>query len=402
MSRLKLAALAAMALAAPAMARDSGVPIQSGISHGVAWKAESRIVGQTSTGTVATGGNPIYLAQMPKYRGVVGLTMEYANGDIFVCSGSLLSDRRSVLTAGHCVSEGYGSAGPDKVTAFFYDGNATDPVYYANYLFGEPAPGITQVDVSDVFVNQGYTGEVIDQNDIAVLRLSELAPAFANSYELYEGDDLTGLGYNIAGYGGRSDAGGTVGANLGTGRLRQGDNRYDYALGDADFNGLFVNTDPNDPSCGPDDNFFCGSADIEYSFVSDFDNGFLKNDTSCLVAIALGGTAFNSKYCDQGVGATEVSSAGGDSGGPQFINGKIASVTSYGLSFGEFFGDYDDELNSSFGEFNGFVPTFIHRDFINDLLLPVPEPATWAQMLIGFGVVGFAARRRRRVAIVAA
>jgi len=32
----------------------------------------------------------------------------------------------------------------------------------------------------------------------------------------------------------------------------------------------------------------------------------------------------------------------------------------------------------------------------------VPEPATWAMMITGFGLVGFAARRRRRVAFSAA
>jgi len=44
--------------------------------------------------------------------------------------------------------------------------------------------------------------------------------------------------------------------------------------------------------------------------------------------------------------------------------------------------------------------------FIGDQVDPptgvVPEPATWAMMITGFGLVGFAARRRRRVAFSAA
>jgi hypothetical protein len=30
---------------------------------------------------------------------------------------------------------------------------------------------------------------------------------------------------------------------------------------------------------------------------------------------------------------------------------------------------------------------------------PVPEPATWAMMIGGFGLLGAAARRRRRIAV---
>ncbi|WP_294393112.1 trypsin-like serine protease [uncultured Sphingomonas sp.] len=366
----------------------------SGTAHGISWTASSRIVGQTSTATIVGGGDPAYLAQTPFYRGVVGLVMEYDDGSAFVCSGSLMNDRRSILTAGHCVSGGYGTKGPQKVSAFFYDGNASDPVYYADYLGGQPVQGITQVGISKVIVNPKYTGEVIDQNDIAVLRLSQMAPTFATSYGIYTGKDLTGLDYNVAGYGGRSDVGGAVGDNLGTGRLRQGDNRYDYRLGDKDLNNFFTEYDPNDPNCSPGQNVFCGTADIDYSYVSDFDNGFLRNDTGCLVALAAAGTRFDPKFCDQGVGKTEVSIAGGDSGGPGFVDGLVASVNSYGLSFGEFYGDTDDELNSSWGEFNGFVPTFIHKDFIQSAM--VPETGTWTQLVLGFGLLGGAMRGRRR------
>ncbi|MFN7399454.1 MAG: PEPxxWA-CTERM sorting domain-containing protein, partial [Sandaracinobacter sp.] len=31
-----------------------------------------------------------------------------------------------------------------------------------------------------------------------------------------------------------------------------------------------------------------------------------------------------------------------------------------------------------------------------------PEPATWAMMIVGFGLVGFATRRRERLARVSA
>ena len=107
--------------------------------------------------------------------------------------------------------------------------------------------------------------------------------------------------------------------------------------------------------------------------------------------MAPGGT---DKYCNLGRGALEVSTAGGDSGGPQFVDGKLASVTSYGLTFGTFFspGDIDNVLNDSFGEFNGFVPIYHNLDFLASV---VPEPASWGMMIAGFGMIGATARRRR-------
>ena len=253
-----------------------------------------------------------------------------------------------------------------------------------------PAPGVTQVDVSDIFVNSGYTGEVIDQNDIAVLRLSGLAPAFATSYDLY-GGGLVGQEFNIAGYGGRSSGGGDVGVDLGTGRLRQADNRFDFAWGDSAFGGLFTSPDP---ACGGGSNWFCGDADIEFSYIADFDNGWGANDASCVMTVVGLGMSPSGQFCNLGVGAMEGTSAGGDSGGPEFIDGKIAAVTSYGITFGAVFGDIDDELNDTFGEFAGYVPVAQHLDFIR-YAMTVPEPATWLQMIAGLGLLGTAMRRRR-------
>lgn len=386
MMSYKFAALVgAAALALPVAANAQAARTQSGTVNGLTYTAQSLIVGQTSTATIAGGGDPIYQAPKPQYSGVVALIMTYANGNAFICSGSLMSDRRTVVTAAHCVSDG-SSARPVTTTAYFYGGPNGDTVV-------SNSPDSTPVTIANYFVNPKYTGEVIDQNDIAVLQLTTAAPAFATAYDLYTGGDLTGLGFNIAGYGGRSDVGGSFGNNLGTGRLRQGDNRYEFALGEAEFNGFFTNVDP-----ATGENFF-GKAEIGYSYISDFDNGLDANDGACLVAAGVGGTS--GRFCNTGVGAREVGVAGGDSGGPQFINGKIASVTSYGLSFGPDFGDFRAGLNNSWGELNGFVPIFIHTDFIAGAVAAVPEPATWALMIMGFGLVGTAARRARKPALAA-
>jgi hypothetical protein len=381
----------AMALAAPTglEAEFISLPAKStnrsisGSSKGVSWTAESKIVGTTSTGTIpAGGGDPIYQPSRPDRNGVVALLMTYAEGT-FICSGSLMSDRMSILTAGHCVSGGAGTAGPLSTTAYFYGGPNGDDVL--------TAPGVgTAVPISQIFVHPDYTGEVIDQNDIAVLRLSVEAPAFAQGYGINVVGGIVGQDYTIAGVGGRG-SGGATGATFGTGRLREGDNRYDFTLGDAAFAGFFTDRDVNG------ENFF-GFADLEHSIIADFDSGLIDNDASCILgAGAFGGDP--GQFCDLGRGPREASSAGGDSGGPEFLKGKVSSVTSYGLSFGANFGDALAGLQSSFGEYNGFVPTYIHTAFIRSAM--VPEPGTWAMLIAGFGLTGAAMRRQRKTVAAA-
>lgn len=365
-----LAATVAMPFAAHAAGK-----IETGVVNGISYTAKSLLVGQTSTSTVVGGGDPIYFANQQKYNGVVALIMEYDDGS-FICTGSLIG-ASTIITAGHCVSEGAGTANPNKTTAYFYDWGNGDPDHHWSQA------GSVAIDVSQYFVNPNYTGEVIDQADVAILKLAADAPDFATIYDLYLNGDLTGTDFNVAGNGNRSNAGGAVGANLGNGRLRQGDNTYSFALGDDAFGGVFTGDD-------------WWGAKAEYSFVSDFDNGLFANDASCLISLDFGSTL----GCDGWRGATEVGVAGGDSGGPQFVDGKVASVTSYGLSFGSDWGDVDDVLNSTWGEFSGYVPLYIHKDWIDSILGAgaVPEPATWAMMVSGFGFAGLAMRRRRKLA----
>ena len=377
----RMSVLAAAVVVAAAPLQVGAQRVASGVSNGIAWEAASRIVGTTSTGPVNPPGtgNPIYVASQPAYSGVVSLIMTQANGSRFICSGTLLPDRVSILTAGHCVSTGFGTANPVSTMVYFPGSNADAVVHIT--------AGIASRSVTQYIVHPGYTGEVIDQNDIAILRLNAPAPMTASSYGLFTPPSLAGTDFNVAGYGGRSDVGGSFGVNLGTGVLRQGDNRYDFRFGDRDFNGFWTDRNP-----GTGRNFF-GLANIDFSYVSDFDNGLAANDASCRIAAAVNPALTSAKFCNVGRGATEVSVAGGDSGGPQFVNGMISSVTSYGLSFGAGFGDSRPGLQSSFGEFNGFVPVYIHAAFINRAL--VPEPSTYVLFGTGLFVIGFMARRRR-------
>lgn len=391
LSALKYAPLMAVASIAAAPA-NAAANIASGSFGDLHWEAASRLVAMTPTMNTPSGGalpnqtgggNPTFQPDYSVHAGVAALIMEYSDGSRFICSGSLASDRASIITAGHCVSSGGGVVDANLVstTAYFYDGASGE----LRVPFNEASTAIT---VSDYFVNSLYTGDVIDQNDIAVLRLSELAPAFAQSYELYSTADLTGEQFNVAGYGNRSDVGGggpTGGLLAGsTGWLREGDNIYDFRLGDSRFGTAWASI-LGEPY-----------SQIEYSYLSDFDNGLAVNDTACRITQAsnfggLPGTSF----CNLGLGEREVGIAGGDSGGPGFIDGRLASVNSYGLTFGTAWGDCRTGLQSSCGEFSGYVPIFLHESWLNSVLLSaIPEPASWAMMIAGFGAVGGVMRRR--------
>lgn len=43
----------------------------------------------------------------------------------------------------------------------------------------------------------------------------------------------------------------------------------------------------------------------------------------------------------------------------------------------------------------------VRYEFVVETLPPVPEPATWLMMILGFGMIGLAYRRRRRAACLA-
>ena len=74
---------------------------------------------------------------------------------------------------------------------------------------------------------------------------------------------------------------------------------------------------------------------------------------------------------DLGLGDDEVNSASGDSGGPIFIDGKIAGVTSWGFTPGTP-PDVLSGVNSSFGEFSSDARVSINAAWIDSI---VGDPA---------------------------
>ncbi|MEM9245090.1 MAG: hypothetical protein AAGA67_05030, partial [Cyanobacteria bacterium P01_F01_bin.153] len=87
----------------------------------------------------------------------------------------------------------------------------------------------------------------------------------------------------------------------------------------------------------------------------DFDNGSPQNDAF--------GRDFGTP--DLGLGQAEIGAAGGDSGGPAFINGQIAGIASYGGSPESPGADLTPTNDTSFGEFFGDTRVSFYQGWID-------------------------------------
>jgi hypothetical protein len=327
----------------------------------------------TSLITVAgtSANNALY--STPKgmgYDGVGALQIQANNGSYYICSGALLSDRVSILTAGHCLSDQ--QAGGWRAVA-------VTPVFFPS----TSANGVRAIlpPTSTFFVNPGYTGQVIDANDVAIVRLAAPAPAGVTGYDIFRSNAI-GSDFRIVGSGaaGTGNTGYTINPGYNQSNRRTGLNRYDFSFTDSEWGGYW------------DDANYFGTANPNV-YLADFDNGLAANDASCRLAglFGLGGP----KFCNLGLGVDEVSTGGGDSGGPQFVNGLISGVTSFGLTWGTQTGDLNNTLNGTFGEFAGFARTDINASWIDSVV--TPEPVSLMLLATGFALMGgMGALRRRR------
>ncbi len=246
------------------------------------------------------------------------------------CSGALLPTGTHVLTAAHCVTDDRGNLILDSGFVTFEGDQATVSI---------------NVNAAATKVHPDWNGDVLRGNDVAVLVLVSAAPDEITRYDIDRngGDDVGAVGAK-SGYG--RSGNGNDGDVLPSGTKRDGENKYDDTA-DTMLKALRLK---------PGRHFVEGSV-LQY----DFDNGSSQND-------AFG--FFFGKH-DLGLGAAEVNSAPGDSGGPTLTNNVITGITSYGISLRTIFGsssDVDNELNSSFGEFSGDTRVSKYAAFIDSVM----------------------------------
>jgi len=299
---------------------------------------------------VTTGLDPndaMYLAPAGgPFDGVAALRLTFG-ASTFGCSGSLLSTGMHILTAGHCVADFFGAPTPDSTTVRFITGLGTTDILAADY---------------DVFPL--WDGDLFSGTDLAIITLASLAPADALRYDIYNLADEVGQVGELAGFGLAGT--GSTGPTIGFGTRRHGSNLYDTEA-----------------------SFFFLSGNI---LLMDFDSGSAVND-----ALGLAGLP------DLGLGLSEVLFSFGDSGGPTFLNGKIAGVHSFIASYGfcppdvitppNFVGPVTGcKVDSSFGELAGDTRVSSFDDFIASVI--IPEPGSMALVALGFAAAVFVRRRR--------
>ncbi|MDP1607470.1 MAG: trypsin-like serine protease [Rhodocyclaceae bacterium] len=240
----------------------------------------------------------------------------------YYATGTLLFDGRAILTAAHLFE---GRTGTASVTF-------------------ETRSGTQTLSTTKILQHPGYDAQ--SNNDMAIVWLSGTAPMAANRYDIYRDSDEVGQAFTLSGYG-RTGTGSTGATSSDTAtpiRLKAA-NQFD--ADGATLKSYLGSGMTWAPLAGT-------------QLIADFDNGTSTND-------ALGRLIYRS---DLGQGLNEGLIAQGDSGGPAFIQNKIAGVASYtsSLSRNGAEPDIDTIANSSFGEIAAWQRVSAYQQWIDQSL----------------------------------
>ena len=266
------------------------------------------------------------------YDGVVLISVAGYYG-----TGVLLYGGQAILTAAH----------------LFSHGSTQSTVRF------ETTAGIQTQSTSRASVFSSYDAANTN-NDLAIVWLNSHAPVTANRYDLYRSSDEIGKTMTFAGYGDPgTGANGTNGSYAGIPIRQKASNTFDSdaAALKAKLGASMTWT----PAAGT-------------QLVADFDDGTATHD-------ALGRLI---NVSNTGLGQSEGLITSGDSGGPAFINGKVAGIASYvtSLSLGSVQPDIDDALNESYGEIGAWQRISAYKQSIDQAIRTsyTDAPTTPAQV----------------------
>jgi len=245
-----------------------------------------------------------------QYNGVVHISDGAYGG-----TGTLLYDGRTILTAAHVVNK----APNQKVNVYFDTQNSSHKI-----------EGSVKIHKSYDTSNTNY--------DIAIITLDENVPEEYKRYDLYRQTDEINQEFTMVGYG-----------KYGNGMVGEIERNF-YE------NGLKLKTKNKFEA-----DFYDLSLKLNFNWkplkdsilAADFDSGSSSTDVIGNIL----------DITDKGTGVVEGMIASGDSGGPAFIDDKVAGVASYSVSVPDH--DIDTEINSSFGELGAWQRVSYFNEWID-------------------------------------